>query len=166
MKHLPSQPALPIRLLVADDGATIAAVAALLRTLALEFIVANVGAEQASTFLRENDADALGRRLADGFVYHVAEDDGAIAGFIGMRAQQHVFHLFVGRPWQRRGVARRLWEVARAHAIAAGGAAPFTVNASNYAVDAYTRLGFVRSAPMREKNGIEFHPMQWSEQAN
>lgn len=152
-----------IRPLVADDIATVAAVARLLRTLSLEFIVADVAPEQAATFLRENDADALARRLADGFVYHVAEDDGAIAGFIGMRAQQHVFHLFVGSPWQRRGVARRLWEFARAHAIAAGGAAPFTVNASNYAVDAYARLGFVRTAPMMEKNGIQFNPMQWSD---
>ncbi|MDB5960091.1 MAG: family N-acetyltransferase [Massilia sp.] len=147
-----------IRPMRTDD---IAQVASLLRTLALAFIVHDSRPEPASTFLRENDRDGIARYVAQGFVYHVAEIDGEIAGFIGMRERQHVFHLFVGTPWQGRGVARRLWEHARAEALAAGAAPPFTVNASNYAVPAYEKLGFVRTAPMMEKNGIQFNPMQW-----
>ena len=147
-----------IRPMRRDD---IAAVAALLRTLASEFIVHDSRPEQASTFLRENDRDGIAGYLSRGFVYHVADDGGAIAGFIGMRERQHVFHLFVGTAWQGRGLARRLWEVARTAAIGAGVAPPFTVNASNYAVAAYERLGFVRTSPMLEKNGIRFNPMQW-----
>lgn len=149
---------LRIRPMQCDD---IDAVAALLRTLAIEFIVHDSRPEQASTFLRENDRDGIAGYLARGFTYHVADDDGAIAGFIGMRERQHVFHLFVGTPWQGRGLARRLWDVARTAAFKAGAAPPFTVNASNYAVAAYERLGFVRTSPMLEKNGIRFNPMQW-----
>lgn len=133
-----------IRPMRCDD---IDAVAALLRTLAIEFIVHDSRPEQVSTFLRENDRDGIAGYLARGFTYHVADDDGAIAGFIGMRERQHVFHLFVGTQWQA--------------AFKAGAAPPFTVNASNYAVAAYERLGFVRTSPMLEKNGIRFNPMQW-----
>lgn len=147
-----------IRPMLAEDIAT---VAAMLRRLAIAFIVHDSRPEQASTFLRQNDSEGIANYVAQGFDYHVAEIDGVIAGFIGMRARQHVFHLFVDSPWQGRGVARRLWQHARTEAIAAGAAAPFTVNASNYAVPAYHRLGFVRTAPMMEKNGIRFNPMQW-----
>lgn len=150
-----------IRRLHGDDGAAVDAVAALLHSLAVEFIVHDARPEQASTFLRENDREGIARKLAQGFVYHVADIDGTIAGFIGMRERQHLFHLFVGRAWQRRGVARALWQAARADALAAGAAPPFTVNASNYAVASYQRLGFVRTAPTMEKNGIRFNPMQW-----
>jgi GNAT superfamily N-acetyltransferase len=142
-------------------GADVAPVAQLLRTLALTYIVHDMHPEPAATFLRENDAEAIARHLERGFVYHVAEDDGAIAGFVGMREGRHLFHLFVGTPWQGRGLSRRLWDCARGAAIAAGGAPPFTVNASNYAVPAYLRLGFVPTGPMMEKNGVRFNPMSW-----
>jgi GNAT superfamily N-acetyltransferase len=156
----PSLPApLVIRPMRPDDTA---AVAALLRALARQFIVHEFLQAPASTFLRENDQASIARNLANGFVYHVADSDGVIAGFVGMRERQHLFHLFVGTPWQGRGVSRLLWDRARETALAAGGAPPFTVNASNYAVPAYERLGFVRSAPMQEKNGILFNPMQWT----
>lgn len=141
--------------------ADVGEVAALLHSLANQFIVHQMAPEQASTFLRENDAAAITRLLAQGFVYHVAQVDGQLAGFIGMRAGTHVYHLFVGTDWQQRGLARALWQTARAAAIAGGAAPPFTVNASTYAVPAYQRLGFVASAPLAEKNGLQFQPMRW-----
>ncbi|MFA9217268.1 MAG: GNAT family N-acetyltransferase [Sphingomonadaceae bacterium] len=94
-------------------------------------------------------------------MYHVADDDAAIAGVIGMRDCQHVFHLFVGKPWQGRGLSRRLWDAGRRAAMDAGGTPPFTVNASNYALHAYESLGFMRTAPMALKNGIRFNAMAW-----
>lgn len=147
-----------IRPLAPDD---IAPVAAMLRELALEFIVPEFAPEAASTFLRANDRQGIERNLQQGMHYHVAEIDGVLAGFVGMRAHQHVFHLFVGKPWQGHGLARQLWQHARKAACAAGGAAPFTINASNYAVCAYERLGFVRTGPTAEMHGVYFNPMQW-----
>jgi len=141
--------------------ADIDAVAALLHRLASDFILHETPPEQAAVFLEHNSAAGITANLANDFVYHVAEDGGAIAGFIGIRERRHVFHLFVGTPWQGQGLARALWEAGRQGAIDAGGAPPFTVNASNYALGVYRRLGFVATAPMAIKNGIRFTPMQW-----
>lgn len=63
--------------------------------------------------------------------------------------------------WQGRGLARRLWDAGRQAAVDAGGTAPFTVNASNYALDAYRKLGFMVTVPMAVKNWIRFNAMEW-----
>ena len=135
------------------------AVARLLRVLARQFIVHESTPEGAATFLRENDEEATRRYIAIGHVYHVAEVDGEIAGFIAVRECNHLFHMFVGVKWQRQGAGRKLWDVARETAIAGGGSGGFTVNASNFAVPVYEAMGFVRTAPMQSLKGLYFNPM-------
>lgn len=155
-----------IRPLVTADIPVLApAMAAMLRSLALEFILHESTPEGASTFLAENDEMGLRGYLARGHVYHVALADGQLAGFIAIRDNSHVFHLFVGKPWQGRGLARRLWRMARAAAVAHGGDGNFTVNASNHAVAAYQAFGFVRVAPTQCVKGLYFNPMRltWAE---
>lgn len=144
------------------EEADIPAVARLLRSLAAEFIVHESPCEGAATFLRENDEQGLRGFVARGYAYHVAEDGGTIAGFIAVRERRHVFHLFVDKRWQRQGVARRLWDVARRVARDSGGNGGFTVNSSNFAVPAYEAMGFVRSAPMQCKDGLYFNPMEFA----
>ena len=146
-----------IRLLEPSD---IPDVARLLRDLAREFIVHESPAEGASTFLRENDEDGIRGYLARGYVYHVAVVEGRVAGFIAVRDRNHIFHLFVGLPWQRQGLARRLWDTARAAALDGGVDTGFTVNASNHAVRVYESFGFVRTAPMQCLKGVYFNPMR------
>lgn len=141
------------------NEADIGAVARLLEVLAREYFLHTCSPEQASTFLRENDAAALRRLVGEGYVYHVAEVDGQLAGFIAVRDRQHVYHLFVAAQFHRRGVGRALWEHASAVAMAGGSEGGFTVNASNYAVPMYETLGFVRTLPTQCKNGLEFNPM-------
>lgn len=143
------------------EQADIPEVARLLNVLAREFIVHESTPEGACTFLRENDEDGIRRYIGMGHVYHVAEADGEIAGFIAVRERRHLFHMFVGVKWQRQGLARRMWEVARA--VADGGSGEFTVNASNHAVPIYEALGFVRTAPMQCVKGLYFNPMRISE---
>lgn len=146
-----------IRPLVAAD---IPVVAALLRELAREYIVHESPPEGASTFLAENDEMGVRGFLARGHVYHVAVIDGQVAGFVAVRDRSHVFHLFVGKRWHRRGVARALWEAARDAAIAAGGDGSFTVNSSNFAVAVYEAFGFVRVGPTQCAKGLYFNPMR------
>jgi GNAT superfamily N-acetyltransferase len=67
--------------------------------------------------------------------------------------------MFVGVKWQRQGVGRKLWEVARRAAIEDGGNGDFTVNASNFAVPIYEAMGFVWAAPMQCMKGLFFNPM-------
>ena len=135
------------------------AVARLLKVLARQFIVHESSLVGAATFLRENEETAIRRYIALGHVYHVAEPDGDIAGFVAVRERNHLFHMFVGVRWQRQGVGRQLWEAARAQAIAAGGSGEFTVNSSNFAVPMYEAMGFVRTAPMQSMKGLLYNPM-------
>lgn len=149
-----------------DIPALAPAIAALLRELALEFIVHESSREGASTFLAENDQSGVRKFLALGYVYHVALEEGQLAGFIAIRENTHLFHLFVGKRWQGHGLARKLWNVARAAAIARGGDGTFTVNASNHGVLAYEAFGFVRAGPTQCVKGLHVNPMRlaWADE--
>jgi GNAT superfamily N-acetyltransferase len=147
-----------IRPLIAAD---LPACARLLRDSAIEFIVHESPREGACTFLRENDEDGLRGYLAAGHVYHVAIEAGEIGGFIAIRADSHVFHLFVDKRRHGQGLARRLWHTARDAAVERGGDGSFTVNASNYAVPVYEAFGFARVAPTQCVKGLYFNPMRY-----
>jgi ribosomal protein S18 acetylase RimI-like enzyme len=141
------------------QDADLPAVAHLLNVLAREFIVHESTPMGAAGFLRENDEEGLRRLLGIGYVYHVAVIDGAVAGFVGVREHKHLYHLFVAREHHGKGIARRLWNVARQVAADGGNDGGFTVNSSNYAVGLYQALGFVRTAPTQCKNGLYYNPM-------
>jgi ribosomal protein S18 acetylase RimI-like enzyme len=143
------------------DASDLPACAHLLQASASEFIVHESSPEGACTFLRENDEDGMRGYVAAGHVYHVAIEAGEIAGFIGIRDNSHVFHLFIDKRWQRQGLARRLWQVARAASVERGGDGSFTVNASNYAVPVYEAFGFARTAPTQCVKGLYFNPMRF-----
>lgn len=141
-----------------DDD--IPAVAALMRSLSEEFIVHESAPEAQAAFIEENNDTGIRRLVDGGMVYRVAEIDSVIAGFIALRDHRHVFHMFVGKAYQRNGLATALWEKARLAGLAGGNPGLFTVNASNYAVPVYERLGFSRTGSMQCKNGIYYNPMQ------
>jgi GNAT superfamily N-acetyltransferase len=89
----------------------------------------------------------------------VAEVDGELAGFIAIRERSHVYSLYVDKRWQRRGIARRLWETARDAALGTGHPGAFTVKASNYAMPFYASLGFVPTGPM-QVGIVRYNPMR------
>jgi ribosomal protein S18 acetylase RimI-like enzyme len=99
-----------LRMVAAD----VPAVARLLRASAEKFIVHEFAPAARAHFLSKNDAAAISRFVADGFRYHVAEADGTIVGFVGVRDDRHLYHLFVAESHQRRGIAGRLRDVAAA----------------------------------------------------
>ena len=136
--------------------------AALLRRAAEEFILHESTPEGAAAFLADQDEAALRSRVASGYVYHVALVDGELAGFIGVRERSHVYGLYVDKRWQRRGIARALWETARAAAFDGAPDHPgvFTVNASNYALPSYLALGFEPTAPMQVAS-VRYNPMRF-----
>jgi len=141
------------------SDADIRPVAALLAALALEHITHEFDARARERFLAKNDESNIRDFVAQGFRYHVAESRGRVVGFVGVRDNKHLYHLFVANDFQRRGVARRLWTVAREECIAAGNPGTFTVNSSNNAVAVYERLGFVRSGPTKNDDGALYNPM-------
>ena len=141
------------------NPADIPAAAALLRRAAEAFILHESTPEGAAAFLAEQSEEGLRGRIAGGHVYHVAEVDGELAGFIGIRERSHLYHLFVDARFHRRGIARRLWETALAAALGEGHPGCFTVNASNHALAFYTALGFVATAPTQD-GIVRYNPMR------
>lgn len=145
-----------IRPLVDTD---LAAVARLLRELAEKYIIHEFVPAARVSFLANNDETAIARFVANGFRYHVAEVDGTIAGFVGTRDNRHLYHLFVAQQYHLRGIARRLWQTASMECRERGHTGAFTVNSSNNAVAVYERLGFRRTAPVQDNDGVLFNPM-------
>ncbi|HEY2802057.1 MAG TPA: GNAT family N-acetyltransferase [Chthoniobacterales bacterium] len=96
------------------------------------------------------------------YFFMVAEESGTLAGFIAIRDNAHLFHLFVARPFHRRGLARRLWHEAREEALRCGNPGGFTVNSSLNAIVVYKAFGFMPSAPVTTEHGISFLPMRLS----
>lgn len=144
------------------DNNDIPAIAALMRALSDEFIVHECSADAAAFFTRENDESGIRGFVSNGMAYYVAETDDAIVGFLALRDNRHVFHMFVDKAYHRQGIAAALWQAARTAAREAGNPGTFTVNASNYAVSVYEKMGFVRTADMQSENGIFYNPMQYS----
>ena len=136
--------------------------ARLFRASALEFIVHDSPLEGVCNFLRENDEEGLRGFVRCGHVYHVALDSGELAGFIAIRNNDHLYHLFVDRRWHRQGLARRLWDAARSAALAQGGSGSFTVNASSFAVPVYEAFGFERTGPLQCVKGLQVNPMRFT----
>lgn len=97
--------------------------------------------------------------------YLVADQDETLVGFIALRDVGHIFHLFVARGHQRKGIARHLWHEARARALDAG-TKQFTVNSSLLAVPVYRSFGFEPAGDVLSVHGISFLPMRLTAAGN
>lgn len=136
------------------------AISALILGLA-HVVTGSTSPEVAPAFFKDMGVPPTRDRIVGGqFAYWVAEAQGEIVGVVAMRDMTHLFNLFIDARWQGCGLGRRLWETAKAHAIALGGPAAFTVNASPNAAPIYRRWGFADTAPLVERGGIAFIPMQ------
>ena len=125
-----------------------------------EYIVGEFTPQGRANFLREHTEDMIRQRLNGDFRFYVAESGESICGIAAVRSNAHLFYLFVGREFQRQGLARRLLEKVVSDSLALGNPGHFTVNASNYAVAAYERLGFRCTAAAQQTDGVLFNPME------
>lgn len=82
----------------------------------------------------------------------------AIAGYICLKDQTHVYHLFVAERFQKQGIARALWK----QALNLIQSDVITVRSSIYAVPVYTSLGFKKSETVGRKDGLAFQPMRFT----
>lgn len=137
-----------------------AAISSLILGLAHSFTLRPDGSG-AEVFLSTVQPSAIaGYIAAQNFMYFKAESDGRLAGIAAIRDTTHLYHLFVAPEFQKRGLARVLWEHASAAARAAGNAGGFTVFSTPSAVPVYERFGFRATGPRIEKDGIAFVPMR------
>jgi ribosomal protein S18 acetylase RimI-like enzyme len=147
-----------IRSATVDDAASISH---LLVQASEEFIVADFDTAGREHFLSQLSVAEIGARLSGGYRFYVAElPSGVLVGVAAVRLPHHLYYLFVARPHHRTGVARKLWSYVLADPQFHGHDL-FTVNASNYAVLAYERLGFRRCGLQVNEQGVLFNPMEW-----
>ena len=111
-------------------------------------------------FIDDCAPTTLQERIRAGDRYYVAIVDDVIAGVCAIRRGNYLYSLFTDAEFHRRGVARKLWERALRD-IRESGYEEVTVKASNYAVPAYERLGFVCTGPREEEKGIVSNPMRY-----
>jgi ribosomal protein S18 acetylase RimI-like enzyme len=145
------------------DPSDVPAVADLLEHLARVSITDEFSKPAEEHFLQANNAAAIGANVLNGFEYHVAVLGETVVGFVGVRDNSHLYHLFVAEWLQRQGIGRQLWQCAKRVCYAKGNHGRFTVNSSNNAISMYETFGFVRSASPLNDAGVMYNPMVLNE---
>lgn len=130
------------------------------RSLSEKYVTPEFPAEARDAFLKSMTVDGIRQLIGSGLRYHLAEVDGNIVGIIGIKNNTHLYHLFVSETFQKKGIARQLWNAAMKTCKAAGNPGEFTVNSSRYAQQVYESFGFVAQSPPQERNGIVTIPMK------
>jgi GNAT superfamily N-acetyltransferase len=135
------------------------AISTLVRQLSSGFLAEPDG-NGADAFWTSVAAPAQADRLASkNHDYQLVFKGRELVGVIGIRDHSHIFHLFVSRPCQGRGLARALWEqMLNRHARQSPGF--WTVNASPDAVPVYEKFGFACAGQMQVMSGVMFLPMK------
>ncbi|MBA4256502.1 MAG: GNAT family N-acetyltransferase [Polaromonas sp.] len=137
-----------------------ARISGLIQSLSGPFFLSPDGSG-AELFLQSVTEQAIrGYVSASNFLYLIAEAENELAGVVALRDNTHLYHLFVARTHQGKGLGRSLWLCVKQAALRAGNSGRFTVNASLNAIPIYERFGFIPSSPKVEKHGVAFMPMQ------
>jgi GNAT superfamily N-acetyltransferase len=129
--------------------------------LAKEFIVNEFRVEGQRYFLGELTPEKMQERLLGEFRFFLAEKKKNLVGVAAVRGSTLLYYLFVGKTFQRQGIAKQLWLIAKEACLHSNSSGFFTVNASTYSVPVYERLGFIRRGPPQEMRGVVYHPMEF-----
>jgi GNAT superfamily N-acetyltransferase len=133
------------------------AISMLVSALALRYIGLTFEERGRAKLLASMSPRAVLTYLKGGYHFTLAEHLGRLVGVVAVRPPSHLFYLFVEEAHHRRGMARVLWDYARA----VHPAYSWTVNASAYARPIYERLGFRARGPAVEHEGVISLPMRW-----
>jgi GNAT superfamily N-acetyltransferase len=149
-----------IRLAQPDDAC---AISELVQASFRAHIAADWQAEAQDSFLGETTAEKLAAPIADATFAAVYEEDGRIVAVILLPRPNLVQLCFVATTHVRRGIGTALWEAARTYLETQ---VPETktveLNASPYAVAAYTAMGFFPiSRPYRRKGSVATRMACW-----
>lgn len=107
--------------------------------------------------------EQFGSRLGStDFVNRVALVGGELVGYVCMKKNGHLYHLFVSEQHQGKGIARALW----GSMLECCKCSTYTVRSSLYAVPMYKRLGFVETGPVAEQEGVQFQTMELANAVN
>ncbi len=147
---------------IPTSDAQLPALAALLYAAAEEFIVPEFDADTAQRFLHDENVDKMRSVVSNGGYYAAAWWRDSLAGFVGVRGETHIVHLFVDKAFHGRGIGQLLLHYAISSIRLRVAPAAITVNASTFALAFYQRFGFVETQPKQCTNGVYYTPMQLS----
>lgn len=151
-----------LRIVPLDESRVEAASAMMLRTFE-QFNAPGFPPEGRQNFFEAASPQALRQLLQEGRIIQLALVGETVVGVLGMSTTRHLKLMFVDGEHHRRGIAAQLWAATRPLCLEQDNSeAPFTLNATDYAVSAYERLGFRQSAERTQKNGMVFTPMSSS----
>lgn len=126
-----------------------------------EFVAPQYSVEGISEFKKYANESALAERFKSGNPLVVAESEKEIIGVIEIRDNSHIALLFVNKPYQKKGVAKKLIrEAVRECRRRNPNIQKFTVNSSPNAVAAYQHIGFKGENNVKIVNGIQFVPLE------
>lgn len=113
------------------------------------------------TFKEFIDPEKLLIQVRDhNFKMYCCFDRDILVGVLAFK-EAHISLLFVRKSYHRKGIAKKLLDIAVKDILKLNPAVQeLTVNSSPYAVEIYKRLGFISTDVMQEKDGIIFMPMK------
>lgn len=119
------------------------AISRLVKASFLEFVAPDWETHAIEKFLGDCSPTELAAFIAKAEFSAIAIAEKEPVGFILLAPPNLLKALFVERSWHRRGIARKLWTLARNHlATTRPAVETIELNASAFAVDAYKMLGF------------------------
>ncbi len=142
------------------DDKSLAACADLLRHSAQQFITPEFEPDAATRFLANENEDKLRSIVNAGGYYAGAWWQQQLTGFVGVRAPDHIVHLFVDQQWHHRGIGTALLHYALASIRLHSRPQRITVNSSTYALAFYQRAGFVCTDLKQCFDGVYYTPMK------
>jgi GNAT superfamily N-acetyltransferase len=124
------------------------------------FYMSDLNSDLPAWFSTSLDLVEFEARLeSERFTNIVYELDNDLIGYISMKDNSHLYHLFVDRHHQGKRIARQLWSAVKKICPSS----KYTVRSSIYAVPIYQKFGFVLSGVVGEKDGIQYQPMEFND---
>ena len=132
----------------------------LISSLVSEFILPTCTEQGAQLLLNSMNQSSIEHYFDSGYQYNVAVINDTIVGVIGIRDNSHLYHLFVAKSHQGKGISKKLWDYGKQQSINNGNPGFFTVNSALNASDLYIKWGFEAQSEIRERAGIKDIPMR------
>jgi GNAT superfamily N-acetyltransferase len=161
----PSKTKIPLRFALAtvNDAKHISS---LILPLVKKFISHDYPPKGEQTMLNAMSESAIRANLAGDCRYLLATTSvkgvTTLVGVLGVKGNDHLYHLFVAENYHGQGVGEALWR----ECLHQFSAQHFRVNASRYAIGFYQHLGFVARDAAWEKNGVTCYPMDFERPAD
>jgi len=94
--------------------------------------------------------------------FFTAQYGDEIIGIMEIKNRDHISLFFVKKEFHKKGIGKKLFKYyVRKIKNDNSGIKTITVNSSIYAEKIYSRLGFIKTNEMQEKDGIKYIPMEY-----